>query len=297
MRQAVHVSAVPFQAAAHSSTPPPAAITDVVPHACYCSWPYSWRAWSLYCACCGRLNRLQHWMKTVAALRAKHTDSLPLQVQHARLAAPCHGGRPAQAYGCICGCSCTAILPALSHAPPLLLLLLLLLCCRCCICRRCWRRTLTTCLASTQPPAAAMQRHSCELTQAHGHGLTHARSCSLQNRLAVLLHHAQAELPVAAARCVLNAMCLSLAGSCRTSRCCCCAWEQPRWTRPSQAPAGTATAACCVDLQRCTRMRDTGAQTQVRCESVRPPRPQGLLACCQARLRMCAAVPACKHAL
>eukprot|EP00879_Flechtneria_rotunda_P025874 GHRR01027529.1.p1 GENE.GHRR01027529.1~~GHRR01027529.1.p1 ORF type:complete len:731 (+),score=267.01 GHRR01027529.1:1020-3212(+) len=43
-------------------------------------WPYSWRAWSLYCSCTAQLGRLQHWMKAVAALRAKHPDSLALQV-------------------------------------------------------------------------------------------------------------------------------------------------------------------------------------------------------------------------
>lgn len=52
------------------------AIKSVLP-----KWPYSWRAWSLYCCVAGQAGRVQHWMKTVAALRAKHPDSLPLQVR------------------------------------------------------------------------------------------------------------------------------------------------------------------------------------------------------------------------
>uniref|UniRef100_A0A383W8F4 Uncharacterized protein n=1 Tax=Tetradesmus obliquus TaxID=3088 RepID=A0A383W8F4_TETOB len=43
-------------------------------------WPYSWRAWSLYCSCAGHRGGVSHWMKMVASLRAKHPDSLPLQV-------------------------------------------------------------------------------------------------------------------------------------------------------------------------------------------------------------------------
>jgi hypothetical protein len=43
-------------------------------------WPCSWSAWSLFCCLCSQSGRLGSWLKHVALLRARHPDSLALQV-------------------------------------------------------------------------------------------------------------------------------------------------------------------------------------------------------------------------
>lgn len=44
-------------------------------------WPCSWSAWSLFCCLCSQSGRLGSWLKHVALLRARHPDSLALQVR------------------------------------------------------------------------------------------------------------------------------------------------------------------------------------------------------------------------